>query len=81
MAVSLFRYDEKKPPPDELPEELIECLIAMDTGWTLEYIRSLSKTDHSRISIISQVKHKISALEESEKKQVMLAALGVKNSI
>jgi len=76
-AVSLFRYDEKKPPPDNLPSSLVEYLIASDTGWSLEYIRNLSIKDHLRFTLFSQIKNQVRSAIDFEKIQISAIAAGM----
>ena len=59
-----------------MPQELIEYLIACDTGWDLKYIKNLPVKDHSRFTLFTQVKHQIHAVLEDNKIQASLAALG-----
>jgi len=59
-----------------LPQELIEYLIACDTGWDLDYIKNLPVKDHARFTLFAQVKHQIYAVLEDNKIQASLAALG-----
>ena len=54
MAVADW-VDGRWPPHKDLPWELREFLIVKETGWTLDYIRSLDARDFEKITLMSNV--------------------------
>lgn len=44
----------RSPSQKNLPEEVIEFMVANETGWTLQEIRNMNPKDRRAINIMSQ---------------------------
>ena len=58
------------PSHKRLPKEINEFFLAKDTGWTLEYIRTLPVRDYDVMVLLLDVYNKINNAEKSAAMQI-----------
>lgn len=56
----------KFPALKPLPDEIQEYILVKQTGWTLDYIRSLNVKDHDVMSLLSIIDERFDAARQEQ---------------